>query len=167
MGMEMAILAVNRDHGLRPQNIEERQQFLTGGVTRDVHMGVPSVHHRRSPTDEIGDDLRHRGLVPRDWFGRNENSVAVVELDELVPALGHQRKCRKWLPLAASRDEKLTVVRQCDKLLDVDDRALRNVKDPKVGGDGGVAMHRSPEEGDLSPGRYSRIGYLLHPMDVR
>ncbi len=105
IGIEVPVLPVDGDECLGPDQVDEGEELVPAGMTRDVDVGVGPVHHLRPAPDQVGDDLGHRGLVARDRFRRDQHRVAVSQFDELVPALGHQGQGGEGLTLAAGRDQ--------------------------------------------------------------
>ena len=89
------------------------------GMTGHVDVSVLAMNHSCAPPDQVGDDLRDRGLVSRDRLGRDQDGVSVAEFDEPVPTLRHQREGGKRLALAAGGDQKLSIRGKLSQLADV------------------------------------------------
>ena len=88
------------------------------------------------------------------------------ELDELVLAAGQQGEGRHRLALRTGRDHADLARRVAVDVLDVDQRAGRDVQHPEVVPELHVLAHAQPERGDLAPAGDGGVGDLLDAVEV-
>src|SRR5690606_35206976 len=121
----MAVLAVHRDESAGTDDIQEGEEFLAGGVTRDMHGGVAPVHHPSTSPGQATDHLRHSRFITRDRLRRDENGVVLAYLDELVASTRHEGESGERLTLASGGHQHLLLGGKLQQVTDVHDPILR------------------------------------------
>ena len=146
---QVAVLAVDRQHVLRLQDVVAVEQLARGGVAGDVHLRVALVHDVGAELGEAVDHAVDGVLVAGDEARREDDGVALADLD-LVVAVRHAREHGHRLALRAGRHVDDLVVGDVAGLLVVDEHALGHLEVAEVGGDGHVAHHAAAEERDAA-----------------
>ena len=162
---EVPVLAVDRQHVARAQDVVAVQQFACGRVAAHVNLRVALVHHLRAELRQAVDDAVDRVLVAGDEARRQDDGVALPHLD-LVLEVGHAREHRHRLALRPGAHVDDAVVGKIERLAQVHEHAVRDLEVPEVGGDAHVAHHAATHEGDPTAVGGRRIQHLLHPVHV-
>ena len=106
------------------------RQLALAGVPAHVDGLGPRVDDLGPPAVQLVDDPAHRPLVARDWVGADDDHVAVVDLEPLVLAGGHERQGRHGLALGAGGDDAHLARVELVDLVDVDQRAVGEARMP-------------------------------------
>ena len=167
MQAHAAVVAVERHHVARRGEVHHQLQLLGVAVARGVDGRVAGGDHVRAELVDPVDRLVHGALVARDRRGREEDRVAVVEVDVRVVAVRHPPERRERLALTSGRDHDELVVREVLDLAHADQHSLRDLDVAELAPDVHVLAHRAAHQRDLAPHRLGGIDDLLHAVDVR
>ena len=169
LGVEVlhAVLAVDRDEEPRSREVEHHLEVFLGGVAADVDAAALAVDHRGADLEQTVDGGRDAALVAGDRLGRDDDGVALVQLDLRMVVEGHARERRERLALAARREDEDLLGPVLVDLRELDHRALRHLEVAEVAGDVGVLDHRAAGEGELAPVQVGDRDRLLDAVDVR
>ena len=161
------MIAVDRHHVAWADQVEHQLELLlvtmAGGVNRRLAGGDDAA----SDLEEAVDGLPHRSLVAGDRRGRENDSVAVAQLDRRVVVVCHSPERRQWLPLGASGDDDQLVVRPVLHLVRRHQQAFGNLDVTERAADVDVLSHRASDERHLARQRGGGVDDLLDAMDVR
>ena len=153
-------------HVARPHDVVGVEQLAGAGVAGHVHHRVALVHHVGAPAGQAVDDPVDGVLVAGDQAAGQDDGVALLDVHEVVVALGDPAQRRERLALAARREQHLPLGRQLGEVLDVDQHAFGDRQVAQVAGDGHVAHHRAADVGDLAVVLDSGVEHLLHAVHV-
>ena len=120
----------------------------------------------RAEPGEAVDHLVDGVLVPGDQRAGEDDGVALLDVHEVVVALGDPAQRRHRLALAAGGDQHLTLGGEVGEVLGVDHHAGRDVEVAEVLGDAHVADHRAPDVPDLAAVPDRRVEDLLDAVHV-
>ena len=104
------VVAVERHHVARLREVEHQLDLLRVAVAGGVDRRVGGRDHLAADVVEAVDRLVDRALVAGDRRRREDDGVAVVELDLRVVAVGHPPQRGQRLALRAGRDDDHAVV---------------------------------------------------------
>ena len=166
VGHHVAELAVHRHEPLGVGDRQVRLDLVGLGVAGGVHVHDPGVHDLGAGLEEAVHHAVDVALVARDGVAGQDHGVVVAELDEPVLAAGQQGQRRHRLALRTGRDHADLAGRVLVDVLDVDDRAGRDVHDPEVQAELHVLAHAHPERGDLAAALDGGVGDLLDAVQV-
>src|SRR5699024_4057537 len=97
--------------------------------------------------------------------GGHDHHVALAHADPVV-AVGDAAEGGHRLALAAGAYQHHALIGEVVDLADVDQGVGRHLQVPHLRGDGHVAHHGAPHEGDLAVVGRRRVEHLLDPVDV-
>src|SRR5262249_4234357 len=106
-------------------------------------------------------------LVPGHRRRRQDDGIAVLNLDLAVVAAGDARQHRRGLALAAGRDQHHLFQRVPPRVFETEDDAVRIGEIAELPGDGAVVLHASPDERALPTVARGDVDRLLDANDVR
>ena len=123
------------------------------------------VDHVRTRLEEIVDRSPDRLFIPRDWRGRHDHRIAVLNLYVTVFSVGHLREtCHRFaLRPCGCNDERLLTPPA--NLLFCDQWGWEG-EISKISRDLYVLLHGSPNNRDLASELPCRIKDLLNPRNV-
>ena len=145
VGAHVPDLAVDRQHVARLDDVVAVEQLAGAGVAADVHQGVALVDHVGAPAGQAVDDAVDGVLVAGDQRAGEDDGVALLDVHEVVVALGDPAERAQRLALRPGGDQHLALGRQVGELLGVDEHPGRHVEVAEVLGDRHVADHRATD----------------------
>ena len=157
---------MHRQHVARLDDVVAVEELAGAGVAADVDVRVALVHHARTPAGQAVDHAVDGVLVAGDEAAGEQDGVALLDVDEVVAALGDPAQCAHRLALAAGGEQHLALGGQVGELLGVDQGAAGHREVAQVAGDAHVAHHRAADVGDLAVLGDRGVEHLLHPVHV-
>ena len=166
VGDQVANLAVNGHHVLWLHDVVGIEQFARGGVTGHVNLRITLVHDLRAQTNELVDDAPHRVFVAGNQGGRQHHRVALADRNRPMSAVGNPRQGGHRFALRAGSHVHAAFGGQGIDVLEVNQHPVRHGHVTGLRGDGHIAFHRPPHQGDLAVRLRGGVQHLLHPVDV-
>ena len=166
MGLEVALLAVDRDKELGPNQGVDDLQLVLAGVAGDVEgAGVLADHLGLFPVQFV-DDIVDGALVAGDGGGGDDHPVPGLDLHLLVGGEGDAEEGGHGLPLAAGGDDAHLVLGQGLDVVDVHHDPFGDVGVPQFGGHPHGVLHAPAGDGHFPAIAGGHIDDLLDPVHV-
>ena len=166
VGPHVPDLAVDREHVARLDDVVAVEELAGAGVAADVDQGVALVHDVGAPAGQAVDHAVDGVLVAGDQARGEDDGVALLDVHEVVVALGDPAQRAQRLALRPGGDQHLLLGRQVGQVLGVDQDVGRDVEVAEVAGDGHVADHRAADVRDLALVGDGRVEHLLDAVHV-
>ena len=123
--VDALVVAVERHHVARAHEVEHQLELLRVAVAGGVDRRVAGRDHVAADVVEPVDRLVDGALVARDRRGREDDRVALVQLDLRVVAVGHAAQRAQRLALGPGRDDHELLVGPVVELARLDERSPR------------------------------------------
>ena len=152
MAFEVAVVAMDGDEELRPDEIDHEAELILRAVAGDVDEAVGAI-----VVDDLGvaaleviDDAADGALVAGDDAGAEEDGVAGVDAGELVGVDGGAGESAHGLALGAGDEDHELVCGEIAHLAGLDDEALRGLDVAEILGDFSGVIDGAADDGDLA-----------------
>ena len=166
VGLEVALLAVDRDKELGPNQGVDDLQLVLAGVAGDVEgAGVLADHLGLFPVQFV-DDIVDGALVAGDGGGGDDHPVPGLDLHLLVGGEGDAEEGGHGLALAAGGDDAHLVLGQGLDVVDVHHDPFGDVGVPQFGGHPHGVLHAPAGDGHFPAIAGGHVDDLLDSVHV-
>src|SRR3954471_14329655 len=159
---------MNWNRVLRPHELEHLTKLLSSGMSRHVNAAFGRTENDvgAAPVkvvNRLGDSL----FVA--WYrcGRDQDDVALADMDFRVFIGGDSRQCSARLTLTASDDEHALLLRQLENFVQGQEYTGRRVEVAQLNRRANVLLHRTPGHRDLFSITFSGFEHHVNATDVR